>query len=1049
MAAIRFERGAQPIAEPIDPDESQRAVIDLPDDRSAAVLGAPGSGKTSTVVELVADRVVGRGWQTDQLLVLTSTRATATRLRDRIAVRLSRPTNGPLARTINSFAFEVVTAAARAAGTEPPRLLTGAEQDADLAAILEGDIIDGSGSDWPDPLDPSVRRLRGFRTELRELMARATEYVVSPQRLGELGRATDRPEWVAAADFLARYYALVGSAREHQLDPAELARFAVAAIDEAGPDSRVAALRLVVVDDLHEATESTLAILRALGRRGIAIIAFGDPDVASNAFRGGEPDALGRLGIELGVDVGRPLVLAQVHRHGPALRSFVSRVTERIGAAAAGSQRTAVAVATDAPGVPPVTTIEATTTARQLASIARTLRQDHLQRGLAWRDLAVVVRSGASTTAVARALALAEVPARTTSGGIVLHEAPVVRALLSIVQVAIGEVELDASLAAELLLGPFGGYDALGLRRLRLALRVEELKAGDDATSDALLVHVLEAPGRLTRIDSPIASGAERLATTIDKVRASDGSIEELLWIVWERSRLASPWQREALGAGLTADEANRDLDAVVALFAAAKDFVERRPQDVAPREIAAEFISEILTAELAGDTLAAARNDDSVLVTTPSGAAGQEFRTVVLADLQDGVWPNLRLRGSLLSPQHLVREVTTGALASIDERKLVLDDELRLFALAVSRASERVVLAAVTNDDTAKSVFFGLVPPAIEAERFDTTAPPLTLRGMTGRLRRTLTEPGVHPSDAAAAASTLAALAQQGLPGADPSDWHGLATPTTSGALYEGEVVRVSPSKIERIEESVLDWFLETVAGGDSGIVANVGTIVHWAMETTTDPTAERLWAAVDERWKELVFESPWLAERHRRLARGFVDALADYLADFSSAGKTLAAAEGRFELNYATDELPEVLVSGSIDRVEVDSGGAVVIVDLKTGRPKSEAEVEKLAQLGAYQLAYAEGKLDDRLGEHPGHSAGGAKLLFVRDGTKAQRYREPGQRTLDAEGLEGVRKRILDAAKLIAAAEFDGLLELESYGGFGTVPRLRLHRVRAVSSD
>jgi superfamily I DNA/RNA helicase/RecB family exonuclease len=1049
MAAIRFERGTQPIAEPVVPDESQRAVIALPDDRSAAVLGAPGTGKTSTVVELVADRVAGRGWQTDQILVLTSTRATATRLRDRIAVRLARPTNGPLARTINSFAFEVVTAAARAAGVEPPRLLTGAEQDADLAAILEGDIVDGTGSAWPDPLDPSVRRLRGFRTELRELMARATEYDIPPERLRELGQSTDRPEWVAAADFLRRYYALVGSAREHQLDPAELARFAVAAIDDAGPDSRVSALRLVVVDDLHESTESTLAILRALGRRGVAIIAFGDPDVASNAFRGGEPDALGRLGIELGVDVGQPMLLSQVHRHGPALRSFVSRITERIGAAAAGAQRTAVAVAPDPAGVPPVTTIEATTTARQLASIARTLREDHLQRGLAWRDLAVVVRSGASTAAVARALALAEVPARTTSGGIVLHEAPVVRALLGIVRVAIGDVELDASLAAELLLGPFGGYDALGLRRLRLALRVEELRAGEDATSDELLVHVLEAPGRLTRIDSPIASGAERLAATIDTVRASDGSIEELLWIVWERSRLASPWQREALGAGLTADEANRDLDAVVALFAAAKDFVERRPQDVAPREIAAEFISEILTAELAGDILAAARNDDSVLVTTPSGAAGQEFRTVVLADLQDGVWPNLRLRGSLLSPQHLVREVTTGALASIDERKLVLDDELRLFALAVSRASERVVLAAVTNDDTARSVFFGLVPPAIEAERFDTTAPPLTLRGMTGRLRRTLTEPGVPPSEAAAAASTLAALAQQGLPGADPSDWHGLAAPTTAGPLYEGEVVRVSPSKIERIEESVLDWFLETVAGGDSGIVANVGTIVHWAMETTTDPTTERLWAAVDERWKELVFESPWLAERHRRLARGFVEALADYLADFSSAGKTLAAAEGRFDLTYSTDELPEVLVSGAIDRVEVDADGAVTIVDLKTGRPKSESEIENLAQLGAYQLAYAEGKFDDRLTDHPGHRAGGAKLLFVRDGTKGRRYREPAQPTLDAEGLEGVRARILDAAKLIAAAEFSGLLELESYGGFGTVPRLRLHRVKAVSSD
>ena len=36
-----------------------------------------------------------------------------------------------------------------------------------------------------------------------------------------------------------------------------------------------------------------------------------------------------------------------------------------------------------------------------------------------------------------------------------------------------------------------------------------------------------------------------------------------------------------------------------------------------------------------------------------------------------------------------------------------------------------------------------------------------------------------------------------------------------------------------------------------------------------------------------------------------------------------------------------------------------------------------------------------------------------------------------------------------LIAAAEFEGLVELEQYGGFGSTPRLRLHRVRAVSSD
>src|SRR3954447_3283428 len=257
MTAIRFERAASDAPRAVVLDPGQKAVVDLPDTASAAVLGAPGSGKTTTIVELVADRIDRRGWSPDSVLVLASSRAAATRLRARVALRLGAPTNGPLARTVSSFAFELVGAAARAAGVAPPRLVTAAEQDADIAAILDGHLAGadehgGSGPVWPEPLEPSVRRLRGFRTELRELMARATEYDVTPDRLRELGRSTGRPAWVAAADFIDEYLGIVASSRAAQLDPAELARFAVTAIslgglgDLGGPEDRVASLRLVV-----------------------------------------------------------------------------------------------------------------------------------------------------------------------------------------------------------------------------------------------------------------------------------------------------------------------------------------------------------------------------------------------------------------------------------------------------------------------------------------------------------------------------------------------------------------------------------------------------------------------------------------------------------------------------------------------------------------------------------------------------------------------------------------------------------------------------------
>ena len=56
---------------PLNLDDSQRAVVDLADDMSAVVVGAPGSGKTATLVELVAQRVHARGWSPEKITLLT------------------------------------------------------------------------------------------------------------------------------------------------------------------------------------------------------------------------------------------------------------------------------------------------------------------------------------------------------------------------------------------------------------------------------------------------------------------------------------------------------------------------------------------------------------------------------------------------------------------------------------------------------------------------------------------------------------------------------------------------------------------------------------------------------------------------------------------------------------------------------------------------------------------------------------------------------------------------------------------------------------------
>ena len=623
VAILGFER-ANPAADesiPANLDPSQRAVIDLADTQSAAVLGAPGTGKTTTIVELVADRVLGRGWSADELVVLTPARAAATHLRDALAFRLAATpgrgvaTNGPLARTVTSLAFELVGTAARAAGVEAPRLVTGGDQDVDIAGLLEGHILEGAGPNWPDELSREVRRLRGFRTELRDLMMRATEYSVTPDRLREFGRQQSRPAWVAAADFIDEYLSVVSVSRSSHLDAAEFAQFAVAAIASGSPGERVERLRLVIVDDLQEATESTLAILRALAARGIAIIAFGDPDVAANAFRGGEPDALGRLSSVLGIPDLQTLVLATAHRQGTVLRAFTASVTQRIGAAAAGSQRRAIAGGLEEPR--PLARALTLTSGRELAAIARQLRERHLLHGVPWGDMAVIVRSGAQTAEVRRALALAEVPARTSVGGTALRDDRAARALLMLVDVGIGRTPLTPALAVELLLSPFGGIDRLALRRVRLALRAEEIAGDGNRPSDELLVEALSAPGRFATIDHRIGRSADRLAQTLAELRSRNeqhDTIEELLWLAWDRTGLAKSWFDQALSAGITAAEANANLDGVLALFTAAKRSVERRP-DLEPEL----FLDAVLDADVPEDTLTPQSNRHSVLITTPS----------------------------------------------------------------------------------------------------------------------------------------------------------------------------------------------------------------------------------------------------------------------------------------------------------------------------------------------------------------------------------------------------------------------------------------------
>src|SRR5664280_545530 len=90
---FRLRRAAQPEAV-LDPTHEQRQVIEHRG-RRLRVLAGPGTGKTATLVEAVAERITERGAPPESILVLTFSRRAAAELTDRITRRLAITTREP------------------------------------------------------------------------------------------------------------------------------------------------------------------------------------------------------------------------------------------------------------------------------------------------------------------------------------------------------------------------------------------------------------------------------------------------------------------------------------------------------------------------------------------------------------------------------------------------------------------------------------------------------------------------------------------------------------------------------------------------------------------------------------------------------------------------------------------------------------------------------------------------------------------------------------------------------------------------------------------
>lgn len=1073
------------------------------------VLAGPGTGKTTTLVESVAARIA-RGGDPERILVLTFSRKAAVELRDRMALRIGAA-RAPQATTFHSFCYALVRAHQDSdLFTEPLRLLSGPEQDVTVRGLLAGqpdlERLGLAHVRWPDDLRACLTT-RGFADEVRAVLARSRELGLAPDALDAFARRIGRPDWRAAAAFLAEYLDVLDM--QGVLDYAELVHRAVLLARRPETAARLSAqYDAVYVDEYQDTDPAQVRLLHALAGDGRSLVAFGDPDQSIYTFRGADVNGILDFPHAFPRADGHPApveVLRTSRRSGAGLLAATRLLTQRMPLTRLPAEKVrAHRELTPVREGGRVEVFTYPTPGTELDNIADILRRAHLEDGVPWGEMAVLVRAGSRTIpTVRRALTAAGVPLDIDGDDLPLRHEPAVAPLLTALRAvaraeasgaSTGETDaeeagsdregdadgsvaqadeaadaggsaaqapegaadtggsaahapeepapdtcwLDTETALTLLASPLAGMDAADLRRLGRALREEERAAGNalPPPSDDLLARALAEPERLAVHDPTYARGAQRLGALLRKARerlAGGGTAEEALWDLWEGTPWPARLERTARRGGAAGRNADRDLDAMCALFATAA-----RAEERTGGRGALNFLEEIDAEDIAADTLTRrAVRPDAVRLMTAHRSKGLEWRLVVVAGVQEGLWPDLRRRGSLLEADRIGRDglaepLTPGAL---------LAEERRLFYVAATRARERLVVTAVkgaADDGDQPSRFL----TELGVEPRDVTGRPrrpLSVAALVAELRATTVDPRASDALREAAAHRLARLAaladEDGrplVPAAHPYRWWGMFEPTESKVPLRNrdQPVVLSGSALDQLANTcALQWFLgrEVKADAPATVAQGFGNVVHVLADEVasghTPADLDVLMERLDSVWNALAFDAPWKSAQEKGNARVALERFLQWHV-MDRAGRTPVASEHDFDVTLGAGDF-EVRIRGQMDRVEADGDGRAYVVDFKTGKQApSAAEVARHPQLAVYQLAVREGAVDDAFdGARP--EPGGAELVQLRQGAAKRDGGETlpkvqGQQPLDGPEGEWVGDLLATAAGKVLDERF-----------------------------
>src|SRR4051794_15756948 len=337
-------------------DDAQESVL-AHDAGPALVTGGPGSGKTAVMRERFARLIEGGAEPERVALVLGSGRARDV-ARAALLERLPASLPGLQVATFHGLANRVI----KLREGEPPEVLGAAEQFAMVRELLSTQ----DPASWP--AYGGLLGVRGFADQVRQLLTRMQESLLGPKELAEAADRAGLTGWNELARFAQEY--LDGLAMVNQVDYAGLVQMGAAVAGD-GP----ALFDHILVDDYQDTTLAQEALLHGLATTTTVVTA--NPQGHVFSFQGSSAVPLERFATASFPGAMR-IELAHDHR-APDGRDVAAWVTAH--------------------------------SSEEHAAIARELRRIHVEDGVAWGNLAVVVRrQGVHLGNLLRALDDARIP---------------------------------------------------------------------------------------------------------------------------------------------------------------------------------------------------------------------------------------------------------------------------------------------------------------------------------------------------------------------------------------------------------------------------------------------------------------------------------------------------------------------------------------------------------------------------------------------------------------------------------------------------------------